>query len=140
MILPRSSLVEVELTVTRKLAFSTNVGYNNNKEAVMLENRPEQPSSGKNRSFSFWKPEPLPPKDKVILPTELLALGSLASVAERLLEVPNLLPSDNAPWDCTGAALKFVWKVENGVFLRIHTEVGPPRPGEVITIDAKNLN
>ena len=90
--------------------------------------------------FSFWKPEPLPPKDSTILPIELLSLGSLNSVAEKLLDVPNMAKVAKAPWDAelTETSFNMVWDVDRGVLLQIRAEQGPPRPGEVLTINAKS--
>ena len=100
-------------------------------------------SSGSNSSeivhFSFWKPEPIPPKNAAILPVELQSLGSLNSVAEKLMEVPHMSKIPTAPWDESkaGSDVKLMWEVEGGVVLKVHLEQGPPKPGEVITIDAK---
>jgi hypothetical protein len=90
--------------------------------------------------FSFWKPEPIPPKNAAILPVELQSLGSLNSVAEKLMEVPHMSKIPAAPWDevKAGSDVKLMWEVEGGVVLKVHLEQGPPKPGEVITIDAKS--
>ena len=90
--------------------------------------------------FSFWKPDPIPPKDATILPVELHSLGSLNSVTEKLLDVPHMKQVPSAPWDNirAGSDMKLMWEVEGGVVLKVHIEQGPPKPGEVITIDAKS--
>src|SRR6266513_1381053 len=78
----------------------------------MPDNRPEIVH------FSFWKPEPIPPKDSGILPIELHSLGSLNAVAEKLLDVPHMTQIPPNPWE--------------------HIEQGPPKPGEVLTINARS--
>lgn len=90
--------------------------------------------------FSFWKPEPIPPKDATILPIELHSLGTLNMVAEKLLEVPRMSKVQPAPWEneVPPTKLNLIWEVEQGVILQVRTEQGPPKPGEVITIDAKS--
>ena len=90
--------------------------------------------------FSFWKPEPLPPKDSTILPIELLSLGSLNSVAEKLMDVPNMCKVAKAPWntELTETSFNMVWEVDKGVLLLIRAEQGSPHPGEVLTINAKS--
>jgi hypothetical protein len=92
------------------------------------------------RQFSFWKPEPLPPKDSTILPVELISLGRLNEVAEHLLEVPKMMRVIDVPWDGPAAAptLTLRWEVEQGVILQVKPEQGPPKPGEVLTINAKS--
>lgn len=89
--------------------------------------------------FSFWKPEPIPPKDASILPIELLSLGSLDSVAEKLLDVPKMSKMAVAPWETELAAnsISLIWEVDGGVILRVKTEQGPPKPGEILCINAK---
>ena len=90
--------------------------------------------------FSFWKPEPLPPKDKRILPIQLLSLGKLASVVERLLDVPRMAAVPEVPWEREpeSPTLNLRWQVEDGVVLQVHAEEGPPKPGEVLTIHAES--
>ena len=90
--------------------------------------------------FSFWKPEPLPPKDSTILPIELISLGSLNIVTEKLLDVPKMSQVPKQPWDTESppATVNLIWEVDNGVILQIRTEQGPPKPGEVLTINAKS--
>ncbi len=90
--------------------------------------------------FSFWKPDPIPPKDTTILPIELHSLGSLNSVTEKLMEVPHMTKIPAAPWDqaATDSNVKLLWEVEGGVVLKVHLEQGPPKPGEVITINARS--
>ena len=99
----------------------------------------KRPESGweEIQRFSFWKPEPLPPKDGSILPIELLSLGTLAGVTERLLDVPKMTQVHLPPWGIP-AALNLYWQVERGVLLRIQAEEGPARRGEVFTISAKS--
>jgi hypothetical protein len=89
--------------------------------------------------FSFWKPEPLPPKDATILPVELISLGTLNDVAEKLLDVPHMSAVAKAPWDTDLATptLQLRWEVDQGVILQIRAEQGPPKPGEVLTINAR---
>jgi len=88
--------------------------------------------------FSFWKPEPLPPKDATILPIELISLGFLDDVAEKLMEVPKMSHVQPAPWDVQAeTGVHLIWEVDQGVILQIKTEQGPPKPGEVLTITAK---
>ena len=85
--------------------------------------------------FSFWKPEPIPPKDASIMPVELHSLGPLKDVAEKLLDVPRMASVQPMPWDQPEEnALNLIWEVEEGVILQIRAEQGPPKPGEVITI------
>jgi hypothetical protein len=90
--------------------------------------------------FSFWKPEPIPPKDNTILPIELMSLGRLQEVAEHLLEVPHMEPVPDAPWEDAQAepTLTLKWEVDQGVILQVRAEQGPPKPGEVITINARS--
>jgi hypothetical protein len=88
--------------------------------------------------FSFWKPEPVPPKDSKILAVKLHSLGKLREVAERLFEVPHMASLPSGPWEQRDAAtsMRLRWQVEDGVILQVKTEQGPPRPGEVLTIRA----
>jgi hypothetical protein len=90
--------------------------------------------------FSFWKPEPLPPKDATILPVELISLGALGAVAEKLLDVPHMSALPAVPWQAgpETALLHLRWDVEQGVILQIRAEQGPPNPGEVLTIHANS--
>jgi hypothetical protein len=99
----------------------------------------ESPQPAPNLAlFSFWKPEPLPPKDSTILPIELCSLGTLSNVAEKLLNVPHMHAVPPAPWDeKPGVSLNLMWDVEDGVMLKARTEQGPPKPGEVLTIHAR---
>ncbi|HYG74646.1 MAG TPA: hypothetical protein VEK08_06550 [Planctomycetota bacterium] len=88
--------------------------------------------------FSFWKPEPIPPKNATIVPIELLSLGRLADVAERLMEVPKMAKVQQPPWEASAeTGVNLVWEVEQGVILQIKAEQGPPKPGEVLTVTAK---
>jgi hypothetical protein len=90
--------------------------------------------------FSFWKPDPIPPKDATILPIELHSLGPLKAVAEKLLDVPKMSQMPTAPWEAKLAerSVSLIWEVEEGVILQVHAEQGPPKPGEVLTIIAKS--
>lgn len=90
--------------------------------------------------FSFWKPDPIPPKDAGILPIELHSLGSLNDVAEKLLDVPHMTQIPPNPWDKIEPTkdVRLLWEVDKGVVLKIHIEQGPPKPGEVLTIDARS--
>jgi hypothetical protein len=90
--------------------------------------------------FSFWKPDHIPQKDATILPIELHSLGSLNSVAEKLMEVPHMTQIPAAPWDqnLTDSNMKLLWEVDGGVVLKVHIEQGPPKPGEVLTINARS--
>jgi hypothetical protein len=95
--------------------------------------------SGSSAPFSFWKPEPLPPKDATILPIELISLGTLNDVAEKLLDVPHMAAVAKAPWEEMAVpTLQLRWDVDQGVILQIRAEQGPPKPGEVLTINAKS--
>ena len=98
------------------------------------------PESNRITRFSFWKPEPIPPKDSTILPIELHSLGMLGSVAEKLLEVPKMSEIAPAPWDVEDPpqSVNLIWEVEEGVILKVRTEQGPPKPGEVLTIRAQS--
>ena len=106
----------------------------------MREEQDHTPESNRVACFSFWKPEPIPPKDATILPIELLSLGHLGSVAEKLLEVPKMSKLQPAPWEneIPPTKLNLIWEVDEGVILQVRTEQGPPKPGEVITINAKS--
>lgn len=88
--------------------------------------------------FSFWKPDPLPPRDAKIHPVELQSLGRLDDVTQKLSDVPNLRQVPKSPWEVQdeNPALRFQWKVNEGVILQIRVEKGPPKPGEVLTIGA----
>ncbi len=88
--------------------------------------------------FSFWKPEPIPPKNTTILPIELHSLGPLKAVAEKLLDVPKMSAMPTAPWEVDAEKrVCLMWDVEDGVILQVRAEQGPPKPGEVLTINAK---
>ena len=102
--------------------------------APMRDDRPDLDK------FSFWKPEPIPPKDNTILPIELMSLGRLQEVAEQLLEVPHMEPVPEVPWEGPQGepTLTLKWEVEQGVILQVRAEQGPPKPGEVITINARS--
>ena len=88
--------------------------------------------------FSFWKPEPIPPKNSTILPVNLDSLGSLNRVKEKLFEVPHMAEVPKAPWqmDETPPTVRLQWQVEEGVILKVRAEAGPPKPGEVLTLEA----
>ncbi|MCZ7646014.1 MAG: hypothetical protein M5U26_12135 [Planctomycetota bacterium] len=89
--------------------------------------------------FSFWKPDPVPPRDATILPVELHSLGKLEEVTSRLFEVPRMTEVPPAPWEAIEAEpqpKKLRWQVEEGVILKVRCEQGPPKPGEVLTIEA----
>ena len=101
------------------------------------------PSSPRNRCelvrLSFWKPEPLPPKDATIFPVELLSLGRLNTVIGKLLEIPRMAHIERAPWEAPlSESINLMWQIEEGVILRVRTEQGPPKPGEVLTIEAQS--
>ena len=100
---------------------------------------PARKSEGsKMEYFSFWKPEPLPPKEAKILPVDLQSLGKLREVTEKLFDVPRMAEVPQAPWELKEdpPTMRLQWQVEQGVILRVRTEQGPPKPGEVITIGA----
>jgi len=90
--------------------------------------------------FSFWKPDPVPPKNNTIMPIELHALGTLSEVKQKLFEVPHLAEVPTAPWEQEEGAetLNLKWTVEEGVILKVRAETGPPSPGEVLTIGAQS--
>ena len=90
--------------------------------------------------FSFWKPEPIPPKDATILPIALHSLGPLQAVAQKLMDVPKMSEMPRAPWEAKlkDKNVSLIWEVEEGVILQVHAEQGPPKPGEVLTIIAKS--
>ena len=98
----------------------------------------EPANAHKFEYFSFWKPEPIPPKDAKIHTVDLRPLGVLESVAEKLAEVPQMAQVPKSPWEVQDEhpTLRFQWQVEHGVILRVRAEQGPPRPGEVLTIGA----
>src|ERR1700760_3597776 len=106
------------------------------RRAFIVSDRPANPEIVQ---FSFWKPDPIPPKNTTILPVELPSVGSLNSVAEKLMEVPHMTQMPVAPWDQKqrGSDVKLLWEVEGGVVLKVHLEQGPPKPGEVLTINAR---
>lgn len=87
--------------------------------------------------FSFWKPEPLPPKGSRILPIELLPLGNLAAVLEKLFEIPHICKDPAGALQQPPVAF-LRWQVDEGVVLLVRPEEGPPQPGEVLTINAKS--
>ena len=87
---------------------------------------------------SFWKPEPLPPKDAKIAAVELVSLGKLSDVAGKLLDVPHMARLQGPLWTPQSHSVNLVWQVEDGVVLHVHAESGPPKPGEVLTITARN--
>ena len=101
---------------------------------------PNQSGSAKMAQFSFWKPEPLPPKDSTILPIELLSLGCLQEVASHLLEVAHMTPMRELSWKGpqTDPVLTLKWEVEQGAILQVRVEQGPPKPGQVLTIHAES--
>ena len=89
--------------------------------------------------FSFWKPEPVPPKNSKILAVKLHSLGKLKEVTERLFEVPHMARVPAGPWEKERpTSIRLRWQVEDGVILQVKTEQGPPKPGEVLTIRAAN--
>jgi hypothetical protein len=89
--------------------------------------------------FSFWKPEPLPPKNASILPVELLSLGALKTVTARLLDIPKMEAIPAPPWQTDADEnLTLHWGCDAGVLLRVHVEQGPPKQGEILTIDAQS--
>ena len=102
-------------------------------------NRPlDDQDNAKIEYFSFWKPDPLPPKDAKIHPVDLQSLGTLETVTEKLTEVPRLARVPKSLWEVQdeNPALRFQWQVEEGVILQVRVEQGPPKPGEVLTIGA----
>ena len=89
--------------------------------------------------FSFWKPDPLPPKDATILPIDLVSLGKIDSVSARLLDIPHMSQMPAAPWDCApDARMHLRWECDAGVWLSVAPEQGPPKPGEVLMIEAQS--
>lgn len=87
--------------------------------------------------FSFWKPEPVPPNGPVIVVADLQPLGSLATVAESLLQIPRMEELPSLPFPLAKNEVKLVWDVECGVKLDVYQEEWPPRPGEVLTIQLR---
>ncbi len=75
--------------------------------------------------FSFWKPEPIPPKNSTILPVNLDSLGSLNRVKEMLFEVPHMAEVPKAPWQMeeTPPTVRLQWQVEEGVKTEIRLEL-----------------
>ncbi len=108
------------------------------KEFHSQEENSSPPSKG--GVFSFWKPDPVPPKEAKILPVELHSLGKLHEVAERICEVPHMTRLPSIPWEENQdhSTVRLQWQVEKGVILLVRTEQGPPLPGEVLTIRAKS--
>jgi hypothetical protein len=89
--------------------------------------------------FSFWKPEPLPPKDATIVPIELMTLGKLEAVSAQLLDIPRMTKVPAAPWDpLLTDKMRLHWECDAGVILSVHVEQGPPKPGEVLMIEAQS--
>lgn len=107
----------------------------------MRDDRIDPQFSGAEKSvrFSFWKPEPLPPKDATILPIDLLSLGKLPSVSEKLLDIPRMSEVPRAPWEPpVQDRVRLHWNCDAGVWLSVGIEQGPPKPGEVLTIEAQS--
>ena len=99
----------------------------------------EQILFSERSQYSFWKPEPVPPKDATILPVELFSLGKLATVSEKLLDIPHMCGMPVAPWEGPAEQnLCLRWECDAGVVLKVRIEQGPPRPGEVLTIEARS--
>ena len=70
---------------------------------------------------------------------ELISLGRLDAVAERLLDLPKMAEVPKAPWESAcSRELNLRWDVDEGVILQVRAEQGPPKPGEVITINAQS--
>ncbi|MEI6234568.1 MAG: hypothetical protein WCT04_16055 [Planctomycetota bacterium] len=89
--------------------------------------------------FSFWKPEPLPPKNAAIVPIELVSLGNLDSVAAKLLDIPRMSHVPSAPWEAPmNEKVRLHWGCEAGVWLSVAVEQGPLNPGEILTIEAQS--
>ena len=90
------------------------------------------------RRFSFWKPDPIPPRNAAVLSVNLHSLGKLETVTEKLFDVPRMTEVPMPPWDEKGhpSVARLRWQVEEGVILNFRIEEGPPRPGEVLTIEA----
>lgn len=89
--------------------------------------------------FSFWKPDPVPPKNDKILPIDLHSLGRIEEVTERLFEVPHMAEMPKAPWEEHSDTMRLQWQVEEGVILKVRAEAGPPAPGEILTINATTI-
>ncbi|HLX61947.1 MAG TPA: hypothetical protein VKX17_11760 [Planctomycetota bacterium] len=81
----------------------------------------------------------MPPKDSKILPIELLSLGKIETVSKQLLEIPRMAEVPRAPWEPEpNEKLRMRWECEAGVWLTVSVEKGPPKPGEVLTIEAQS--
>jgi len=107
----------------------------------MRDDRLDSTLSGDSKCarFSFWKPEPLPPKDSKILPIELLSLGKIETVSKQLLEIPRMSEMPRAPWEePSNEKVRMHWECDAGVWLTVGIEKGPPKPGEVLTIEAQS--
>ncbi len=107
-----------------------------------MQNNPagpsDSPAGAKIEYFSFWKPDPVPPKNAKILPIDLHSLGKMEDVTEKLFDVPGMSRVPQSPWEVTeeNPSLRLKWEVDEGVILHVRTEQGPPKPGEVLTIGA----
>ena len=102
-----------------------------------MQKNPEE-HKGAVDYFSFWKLDPIPPKNTQILPFELHSLGRLEVVTQKLFDVPGLKEVEKSLWEINEEtpSLRLRWPVEEGIILQVRAEQGPPKPGEVLTIHA----
>src|SRR5258708_7342606 len=85
--------------------------------------------------YSFWKPHPIP-TEGVIAPVDLVPLGPMSVVANKLMEVSGIIRCPVLPWL---SSISMFWESNVGrVSLGIRPEQGPPKPGEVIMISVQS--
>ncbi len=74
--------------------------------------------------YSLWKPEPLPPKDR-LCSIKLHSIGTLPNITHQLMSLPNMKMMLKNPY-ATGRlpTMRLLWDVNEGVIIQYHAEHG----------------
>ena len=104
----------------------------------MGKQKEDEDSTGSEIVFySFWRPDPIPPRDKPTVPIQLLSIGTIGRVVASIVKIPNTYTMVNSP-TMVGRLpiIRLMWKVENGVVLKVRSEYNHETPQTVMTISA----
>lgn len=73
--------------------------------------------------YSFWKPEAIPPKENKLAYVNLLPLGSINEVSQRLFRMPHIRGAIHSPALISKMpVIQVLWTCGSGVVLHIRPE------------------
>lgn len=106
-----------------------------------MEHRNDTPLEASSIHFySFWKPNPIPPRGHKTPGVNLMSIGETRWVASEILKIPHMYTVVSTP-SFIGhlPVLRFIWDIDKGVMLKVRPEcVSTEKTGNnhVFSIDA----